>query len=140
MTSQPVTKSVWRESMEIGIPLFDEQRKDLAGIIELLDIDPAAPITEENFLGRFSVLQVMMSEFFSREESLMLQLGVPGEVQQRLIDDHNKILDLFNEIYLDSMNKKQRTAEEVYLMIREAVEGHMLAHGQKLRHYVKDAQ
>ena len=139
MTTQPTTKSVWREAMEIGIPLFDEQHKDLAGIIELLDIDPAAPITEENFLGRFSVLQVMMSEFFNREEALMVQLGVPGEVQQRLIGDHNKILDLFNDIYLDSMNRKQRTAEEVYLAIREAVEKHMLAHGQELRPYANGA-
>ena len=140
MATQPTTKSVWRESMEIGIPLFDEQRRDLAGIIELLDIDPAAPITEENFLGRFGVLQVMMAEFFNREESLMVQLGVPGEVRQRLIGDHDKMLDLFNDVYLDSMNREQRTAEEVYLAIREAVETHMLAHGQELRRYVKDPE
>ena len=125
--------------MEIGIPLFDEQHRDLAGMIELLDIDPAAPITEENFLGRFSVLQVMMAEFFHREESLMVQLGVPDEVQQRMINDHNKVLDLFNEVYLDSMNRKQRTAEEVYLAIREAVETHLLAHGQELRHYANES-
>jgi hemerythrin len=137
MTSLPTTKSVWRESMEIGIPLFDEQRRDLAGIIELLDIDPAAPITEENFLGRFSALQVMMAEFFNREESLMVQLGVPGEVQQRMIGDHNRILDLFNEVYMDSMERKQRTAEEIYFAIREAVETDMLAHGQELRRYAK---
>ena len=139
MATQPTTKSVWRESMEIGIPLFDEQRRDLAGIIELLDIDPAAPITEENFLGRFSVLQVMMAEFFNREESLMVQLGVPNEVQQRLIGDHNKVLELFNQVYLDSMDRKQRTAGEVYLAIREAVETHMLAHGQELRVYAKES-
>lgn len=137
MASLPTAKSVWRESMAIGIPLFDEQRRDLAGIIELLDIDPTAPITEENFLGRFSVLQVMMTEFFTREESLMLQLGVPGEVQRRLIDDHSKILELFNEVYLDSMYRKQRTAEEVYLAVREALETQMLAIGAELRPYVK---
>lgn len=139
MTTQPTTRSVWREAMEIGIPLFDEQRKDLAGIIELLDIDPAAPITEENFLGRFSVLQVMMAEFFNREESLMVQLGVPAEVQRRLSDDHNRILGLFNEVYLDSMHRKQRTAEEVYLAIRAAMEACLQAHGDELRPYAKDA-
>jgi hypothetical protein len=35
------------------------------------------------------------------------------------------------------MDKKRRTAEEVYLNIREAVEAHMLAHGQELRRYIE---
>jgi hemerythrin len=139
MTTQPPTKSVWRDSMEIGIPLFDEQGKDLAGIIELLDIAPEAPITEENFIGRFSVLQVMLSEFFDREESLMLQLAVPGEVQQRVIDEHNRILALFNDVYLDSMNKKPFTAEDVYVAIRAAMEACLQSHGKELRPYVKNS-
>lgn len=126
--------------MRIGIPLFDEQRKDLAGIMELLAIEPTAPIAEESFLGRLSVLQVTLSEFFYREEPLMLQMKVPCDVQQHLIDDHDKILDLFNEAYRDSMNQKQRTAEAVYLMIREALGTQLLAHGQALRRHVKDAQ
>lgn len=125
--------------MRIGIPLFDEQRRDLAGIIELLDANPAAPITEENFLGRLSVLQVMMSEFFGREESLMVQLGVPDEVRLRLAADHDVMLDIFNTIYLDSMDRKQQTAGSAYFTIREAVEKHFLAHGQELRRYVKDS-
>jgi hemerythrin len=128
---------VWRDPMESGIPQFDEQRRDLAGVIERHDIDPAAPIMEDNFRGRFSVQQVVMAEFFNREESLMLQLGFPARFQQRMIGDHNKILDYFIEVYPDSMDKKRRTAEEVYLNIREAVEAHMLAHGQELRRYIE---
>lgn len=140
MDQQSNLMSIWQDSMRIGIPIFDEQRRDIAKIIELLDANPAAPITDEYFLGQFSVLQVMISEFFTREESLMSQLGVPGEVQDRLVADHNKLLELFNQVYLDSMDQKKQTAEQVYFTIRDALAAHMLEHGQELRHYVKDPQ
>ena len=136
MAAQSHLESIWKDSMRIGIPIFDEQRCDLAKIIELLDTDPNHPITDEFFLGRFSVLQVMLSEFFTREESLMVELGIPNEVRERLAAEHDEVLKLLNLVYFDSMNKSTRNAQEVYLSIRESVTKIMVEHGRELHQYV----
>ncbi len=118
--------SLWRESMCFGVKLIDEQRADLACLIEEVNNRPEDTINSEYFLGKFSVLQVVLSEYFAREESWMEQLALPVEQKTAHCDEHSRILGLFNDIYFDSMNHKHCSAHDIYLLVREEISKHML--------------
>jgi hemerythrin len=137
---QQNASSIWDESMCIGIQTYDDQRKDLSGLIELLDKDPKHTNSNENFLGRFHTLQVVVQEYFVREDALMEQMNVPVEVREQHIAEHEAILEMFLNTYFDSMHHKGRTAFEVYWQFRETLKHHFLTCDIKLKDYAKNVE
>lgn len=123
--------------MKIGMPAYDDQRRDLAGLVELLDQDPTHTNVNEHFLGRFHTLQVVVQEYFAREESLMQQLEIPEDVQKRHIEAHDAITNIFLDVYMDSMNHVQKSALEVYWQVREVLRLHYLNFDISLKPYVE---
>jgi hemerythrin len=126
--------------MRIGNQAYDDQRRDLAGLIELLDQDPTSSIHSENFLGRFHTLQVVVQEYFAREEAFIEELGVPLEIKNRHLAEHENILGIFLDIYMDSMKHKGGSAIEVYQQVREALRLHFINFDSSLRAYAQDKE
>lgn len=124
--------------MRIGITAYDDQRKDLSGLIELLDKDPNHANSHENFLGRFHTLQVVVQEYFVREDALMEQMNIPVEIRDQHIAEHEAIINLFLNTYIDSMQHRGRTAFEVYWQVKEALKHHFQTSDIKLKDYAKN--
>lgn len=122
--------------MGIGIRPIDQKRKAALETVELLDVDPMSDITDEQFLTRFTKLQVVVAELFAREEEVIRLIGMPDSEKRRHIMEHDKLLDLFNDIYMKSMDHRKLTAREVYTLFRAAVLDHINGCDVKMRQYV----
>jgi hemerythrin len=129
--------SIWQESMRLGISLLDRQRQDIAGLIEEIDRRPEDHITSEYFLGKFSMLQVVISEYFVREEELIRELAMPPRLRTAHEAKHSAILEIFNNVYFDSLNGKPRNAHEIYQVIRLELARHFADDDCELAGYVK---
>ena len=128
--------SIWKESMRIGVPDFDEERKAMVGVIEQLDIDPTHSLTNEFFLIRFRVLEAAVTALYVHEELLMKKWPVPEDIRVAHVADHSRILLMLTEVYLDSMYHKVGNALEVYRRIRSTLEAHILNVSDKLKPYI----
>lgn len=138
MNIRRIPASIWDDRMRIGVAAYDDQRKDLAGLIELLDQNPEDSNFSEIFLGRFNILQVVLQEYFAREEALMDEMKIPAEVRKQHVAEHVAIQDMFLDIYMDSMKHTGKTAVEVYKQIREALRLHFLNCDTRLKACVKE--
>jgi hemerythrin len=131
-----IPPSIWKESMRIGVPAFDEERKLMTSVIELLDVDGNHPITNEFFLNRFGALEAAVKALYQHEEILMDKWQVPDNIRNHHLVDHTRILGMFTDVYVDSMNRAPRNALEIYRAIRSALEEHILKIADNLRNYV----
>lgn len=136
MRNHKNTASLWKESMRIGLPKFDEERKDLTRIIEHLDLNPLHTITSEMFLIKFGIFHAAIKALFKHEEALFREYPVPDDVKKPHLADHSRILEMLNAVYKDSMNKRNQTAFDIYLIIRNEIKQHILKFGQDLRIYI----
>jgi hemerythrin len=131
-----MTKSIWQESMRIGEPDFDNERKAMVGVIEQLDLDPTHSLSNEFFLIRFRVLEAAVMALYTHEELLMKMWSVPENERKAHVADHARILMMLNDVYFDSMNHKMGNALEVYHRVRNQLENHILNVSDNLRNYV----
>lgn len=134
-----MTESIWRDSMRIGSPEFDKERKAMVEVIEQLDVDASHSLSNEFFLIRFRVLEAAVQALYAHEELLMKKWSVPEEHRLAHTLDHARILSMLNDVYFDSMNHKTENALEVYHRIRSALKEHILNVANNLRQYVPRA-
>ena len=136
MSDQRDAGSIWEDSMRVGLPKFDEERKELTRLIEHLDLSPLHSICSDFFILKFGIFQAAVKAFFEHEEILFRELQVPDSVKKIHIVDHGRILQMLNAVYLDSMNKKNQTAIDTYQHIRNDIKQHISKFGQDLREYI----
>ena len=136
MRNQRDAESIWEDSMRVGLPKFDEERKYLTRVIEYLDLRPLHTISSEFFIVKFGIFQAAVKAFFEHEEALFSELQVPDSVKRIHIEEHGRILEMLNAVYLDSMNKKNQTAIDTYQNIRSEIKQHISKFGQDLREYI----
>lgn len=135
-----MAQSIWQESMRIGFPEFDEERKAMVGAIEELDVDPDHSLSNEFFLIRFRVLEAAVQALYAHEELLMKKWAVPESHRVAHNLDHARVLSMLNDVYFDSMNHKKENALEVYHRVRGALQEHILNVADNLKQYVPRAQ
>lgn len=112
------------------------RRKRVTELIEHLDQDPAHSISDEDFMEKFSRLQVMLAEFFAREEEVIAMIGMPDSEKRQHILEHDRLLDIFHQIYMDSMDHKNTMAVEVFHRIKAEITRHMSDYDARLIPYV----
>jgi hemerythrin-like metal-binding protein len=121
-----VAQPAWTDAMTVGNAGFDAQRRDLMGLIEELNTNPRGFIRAEYFLGKLSMLHVVVEEYFAREEALMDDLGVPAAIKDIHVEQHRQLSNLFNDIHLDPKDPNHMSARETYNELRSAIQTHML--------------
>lgn len=121
------------DSLSIGVSFVDDKREAANQLIEALNSLPTETITEEHFLTAFSKLQVVMAEFFAREEEVIRLIGLPESEIRKHFMEHDKLLDYFNTVYEDSMAHKTTMAGEIFRSLRTEVERHFKEYDLKLR-------
>lgn len=126
-------KPIPEEPLCIGIEPVDEKRLELEKLVSQLDVDPKADINSEYFLGHFAKLQVVLAEFFAREEEVIGLIGLPGSEMRKHFVEHDRLLNIFNQIYFDSMEHKTTMATEVYRMLKAEIAQHIKGYDVKLR-------
>jgi len=124
----------------IGLPLFDEQCEDLAAAIELLDLNPLHSLASEVFISRFCVLRDAIERLFRHEEALLSQYRLPAETRRLHGDDQRRIRRILDDIHADAMNRKNRTAIEVYETLRFEIERHVSDFGDDLSRHIPVAK
>lgn len=136
MDNQRNTVSIWEDSMRIGLQKLDDERRELTNILEHLDVTPLNTISSEIFLIKFGIFEAAAKAFFSHEEALFNEYQVPDSVRKAHEEEHTRVLAMLNTVYVDSMSKRNQTAIDVYRMIRNEMQGHILKFGQELRKYI----
>ena len=136
MTKQENPASLWDDSMRIGLDWFDEERKELLTILEHLDVNQLQTISSELFLAKFHIYEAAVRGLFEHEESLFSKYDVPDTIKKRHETEHHRIIKMLNTVYLDSRNKRNQTAIDVYQMIRADMKQHISNFGQELRNHV----
>lgn len=121
--------SIWQESMRVGVPELDEERKNTMDLIELLEVRPIYSIASETFAKRFAVVHAAVEKFIKFEESLLHKQLLPDEIRRRHLADHEKIRTKLHRIRADSINKKNQTALDVYRSLRTEIKKHVLTFG-----------
>ena len=120
----------------IGLPTFDEQCEKLVRIIQLLDLSPLHTIASEVFASRFLLLLDAIEEFFRHEEALLNSYAIPTKIRCLHIADHKRIREMLNDIYMNSVGKKNQTAIDVYRAIRFEIDQHVLNFSFDVGHYI----
>ena len=131
--------SGWLESMRIGVAAFDDERRRMLGIVELLDVDPEHGVRGEFFLDRLGILSVVLEKLYRHEELLMDELRLPDTLRALHRADHDRVMSLFVQVYEDSMNNVDRKALEVYETLRRNVLQHIADFGMQLKSTIPPA-
>jgi len=128
--------SVWHEWVNIWIRLIEEKRKVVADAVASLPADSTRTIQSEEFMSTFSRLQVLIAELFAREEEVIRLIGLPDSEKRRHILAHSRLLDVFNDVYMDSLERKNTMASEVFNKLRVQIEQHINMHDLNLQGYI----
>lgn len=112
-------------SAKVGLPVFDEQCEALAKTVGLLDLSPLHTTASELFFTRFLCLRAAVEAFFKHEEKLLRYFDLPVESKNAHIADQVKIRELLEKVYGDAVQKKNRTAVEVYEEIKFEIQRHI---------------
>jgi hemerythrin len=128
-------KSLWQESMRIGLPALDEEHRNVMELLELLEVRPLYSIASETFISRFSIVQAAAEKFIKFEESLLREFPLPAETRQAHIADHERIRTILQRIRADSIKKKNQTALDVYRTLRAEIEKHVATFGMDISKY-----
>jgi hemerythrin len=113
------------EWMRIWVELVQRKRKAVADAVASLPADSAQTIESEQFMLCFSRLQVQIADLFVREEAFFKTFGIPDSEERPHVDAHNRILDLFNDVYLDCMDHKGAQALQVFERVEIEIEQHI---------------
>ena len=128
--------SIWQESMRVGVPELDEERKITMDLLELLEVRPIYSIASETFAKRFAVVQAAVEKFIKFEESLLHKQLLPDEIRRRHLADHEKIRTKLHRIRADSINKKNQTALDIYRSLRTEIKKHVLTFDVEMSQHV----
>jgi len=128
------------EWVRIWITLIRDKRKIIADKIASFPWDSTQTTETEAFMSCFSGLQVLIAEIFMREEEVIRMSGLPDDEERRHINEHNRMLDIFNGVYLDSIEKKYAKAVNVLIRLRDEIEYHIDEHDLNVHHYLTNSK
>ncbi len=131
--------SIWQESMRVGLPELDEERKNAMELLELLEVRPIYSIASETFTTRFAVVHAAVEKFIKFEESLLHKQPLSDEIKRRHLADHEKIRTKLLRIRADSINKKNQTALDVYRSLRTEIKKHVLTFDVEMSKHIPSA-
>ena len=77
-----------------------------------------------------------IEEFFSHEEALLNSYAIPTKIRCLHIADHKRIREMLNDIYMNSVRKKNQTAIEVHEAVRFEINQHVLNFSFDVSHYM----
>ena len=82
----------WSEAHSVGVPLMDEQHKQLAGLINRIGEDLKAGYDAERLHESFAKLLAAARAHFAEEEQLMASAGL-GAAAERHKQEHRRLLE-----------------------------------------------
>ena len=82
----------WNEAHSVGVPLMDEQHKELAGLINRIGEDLKAGHDAERLHESFARLLAAARKHFAEEEQLMVLAGL-GAATERHKQEHRRLLE-----------------------------------------------
>lgn len=126
--------------VSIWVTLILDKRKIIADTIASFPLDSAQTTQAEAFMSCFSSLQISMAEIFVREEEILRISRLPDGEERRHINEHNRMLDIFNEVYLDSMERKYSKSIDVFIRVIDEIEDHIDRHDLNVRRHLTNPQ
>lgn len=108
------------------------ERRKVANTLETLSSNPIASIRDEHFLERFSKLEVMLNHLFALEEEVMRQMGIPEFEWLKHTNEHSRLLSILQDVYIDSMTGKKKSAADVYLILKAELSEHIGQHDSRV--------
>ena len=124
------------EPFRSGVASFDHLCRKALSCLELLGQDSGDTINDERFLDRLFRLQALLGRFFAREEEIIKLLGMPEAELSSHFREHDRLMEIFNDVCMDSMARRNLLAGEVYNLIRTELHGHLKGHDQLVRDWI----
>ena len=115
----------WRVLNRVLLESLEHKRNVVLNTVALMGGDSTKQsVDTECFMNWLSKEQVIVAELFAQEENVIRSIGLPDCELSRHIVEHNKILDIFNDVYIDSMAHKRTTMVEVCERLKVGIQKH----------------
>lgn len=127
-------------SMQVGVPVVDEQHRTLIGELNRLIVDSQddpAPAAQSEVLSEvLSQLGRQLTAHFDCEEQVLHALGMPAHEIDAHRAAHVEIISRYTDLNLELMRARSVSRTQVLSEIREWVVGHILAHDLRIRSFL----
>jgi hemerythrin-like metal-binding protein len=114
----------WTESFSVGVKLFDEQHKQLIGMINRLSEDPQAATSSETVSELLDAMTDYAQGHFEAEETLMEKHSYP-QLREHTAQ-HHAFRRKTAELCMDTMNRVDTVPESLLEYLRDWLIGHIL--------------
>ena len=115
----------WGEFNSLLLDSLEQKRNSVLKAVTFSDADSTKSLVNTEYvMSWFSQAQVIVAELFAREEEVFRLIGLPDSELRRHIVEHNKIIDIFNDVYIDAMAHKQTMAAEVCEKLKVEIHKH----------------
>lgn len=84
---------LWDESLLTGIPVVDQQHRDIATVGAKMLKETGLPLTSERFGDYFAEFWRLVAEHFQTEEQVMHTLGLPRDLIEVHTQEHSALLE-----------------------------------------------
>lgn len=129
-------KLVWKESLNIGMPVIDEQHILLFQLANRLLNRPDALARDELVVDILTDLGKFLILHFQTEEAMMHRLGMPQDEYEQHVRAHNLIIDEYAELNLAAAHGRHHTAAEIFEQVKRWIGDHLHTSDANIRNYV----
>ncbi|WP_319470963.1 bacteriohemerythrin [uncultured Pseudodesulfovibrio sp.] len=128
----------WNKELSVGVPLIDDQHKELIRIVNGLMKGIArgsSPNTINNILGKLREYTVF---HFNSEEKLMEEMRYPDRGEHEI--EHRRLKTNVKEFQRRIYKKTDVSPTEVFDFLKEWLLTHILSHDINFANFIRDKQ
>lgn len=129
-------KMVCDHTLAIGIPIIDEQHAVLCALANRLLNHPEALACDEHVVDILTDLGKFLFLHIRTEETIMKELGMPGDEIEKHKQAHSVIIDQYANLNLATVSGKHHTATEVFGLVKQWIGDHLVTEDLKIKNYV----
>lgn len=120
----------------IGVPVIDDEHRELARQLDELVGNPQDLPDSANFLETLSQLGGQINAHFNNEERFFKSLGMPEALVSSHVQAHTDILVQYTQLNIDLMQGKAPNRTDVLRLIKDWIIGHIARHDLIIRDYL----
>ena len=121
-----------KKSGQMGVPVIDDQHRDLIGDLNRLLADTGATPSSQAFGDVLSQLGLRLGQHFQTEERYFQSMGLTARAAEAHRSAHAEILQQYTDLNLALMHRSGIGRAEVLRMVRHWVVEHIVTHDARL--------
>lgn len=128
-----IAASSWDDSLLIGIPVLDEQHKNIAKLADEFLVTPTERLSSERGRELLENIEKLVSLHFDTEELYMARAQMPEEEINAHRADHDELIsDLVSMTYDLALSNLDMSFGDVYALLQKTVIEHVITFDMNL--------